>query len=289
MGSITQHRWLEPLLPELLAEHGVTWPTAAQHVAQRLLGGQVGVGDRGQVGLGVDPQVERAEPAHGDVVRGVGQHVRERQVIAKTAHRVETVPSSGPSWPRRDRPGVACATPDRLPAAARHLAVVGGLQALPAAQQPPQRVQPGRWRRARPPTRRVRSPAPGGCTRLACLRALGQVGEGPDHVRGGDVPQPETAQPRRVDEPAPSATPRPAPSRRASAEEEVWRPRPVTALTVPMARSAAGTSALNSVDLPTPEWPTSTLTRPVTSSRRLVQPLVSQRPAQHHMRTPSGS
>ena len=37
------------------------------------------------------------------------------------------------------------------------------------------------------------------------------------------------------------------------------RPRPVTALTTPMARSVPGTSALTSVDLPTPLWPSSTL------------------------------
>jgi hypothetical protein len=43
----------------------------------------------------------------------------------------------------------------------------------------------------------------------------------------------------------------------AIADEEVWRPLPI-ALTRPVARSAEGTSALISVDLPTPEWPTST-------------------------------
>ena len=40
------------------------------------------------------------------------------------------------------------------------------------------------------------------------------------------------------------------------------RPRPVTTLTTPVARSASGTRALTSVLLPTPEWPTSTLTPP---------------------------
>ena len=48
-----------------------------------------------------------------------------------------------------------------------------------------------------------------------------------------------------------------------SAEVEVCRPRPVTALTSPTARSASGTSALTSVDLPTPLCPTSTLVRPL--------------------------
>ena len=49
----------------------------------------------------------------------------------------------------------------------------------------------------------------------------------------------------------------------ATAEDEVCRPRPVTGLTSPTARSASGIRALTSVDLPTPEWPTSTLIRPV--------------------------
>jgi len=55
----------------LLAEHRVARPGPAQHVPQLLLGSQVGIGDRGKVGLGFDPQVQRPEPAHGDVVRRV--------------------------------------------------------------------------------------------------------------------------------------------------------------------------------------------------------------------------
>ena len=51
-------------------------------------------------------------------------------------------------------------------------------------------------------------------------------------------------------------------SARATADDEVCRPRPVTSLTTPVARRARGTRALTSVLLPTPEWPTSTLTRP---------------------------
>ena len=51
------------------------------------------------------------------------------------------------------------------------------------------------------------------------------------------------------------------------AEVDVCRPRPVTALTTPTSRSASGTSALTSVDLPTPLWPISTLVRPASRSR----------------------
>ena len=53
----------------------------------------------------------------------------------------------------------------------------------------------------------------------------------------------------------------------ATAEDEVWRPRPVTTLTEPTARSAPGTSAFTRVDLPTPECPTMTLIRPASASR----------------------
>ena len=47
-------------------------------------------------------------------------------------------------------------------------------------------------------------------------------------------------------------------SGKAIALDEVWRPRPVASFTSPVTRSAAGTNALMSVDLPTPEWPTNT-------------------------------
>ena len=56
------------------------------------------------------------------------------------------------------------------------------------------------------------------------------------------------------------------------AEEEVWRPLPVTSLTTPVARSAPGTSALTRVDLPTPEWPMKTLTCPTSRSCNASRP-----------------
>ena len=49
------------------------------------------------------------------------------------------------------------------------------------------------------------------------------------------------------------------------------RPRPVTALTSPIARSAPGISALTRVDFPTPEWPTKTLRCPRSRSPQRVQ------------------
>ncbi len=71
-----------------------------------------------------------------------------------------------------------------------------------------------------------------------------------------------------------------------SAEVEVCRPRPVTALTCPIARSVPGTSALTSVDLPTPLWPTSTLTRPASRDRRSVE--VAAAAGHDRWGTPSG-
>ena len=76
-----------------------------------------------------------------------------------------------------------------------------------------------------------------------------------------------------------------ASSGRATADEEVCRPRPVTGLTSLTARKAAGTSAFTSVDLPTPEWPTSTLTWPVSRARTSS----SGPPAGHDGGTPSGA
>ena len=60
------------------------------------------------------------------------------------------------------------------------------------------------------------------------------------------------------------------------------RPRPVTSLTMPVARSAPGTRALTSVDLPTPLCPSSTLVRPsqpVAQRRRGRRPAASRRTA----------
>ena len=59
----------------------------------------------------------------------------------------------------------------------------------------------------------------------------------------------------------------PSGSGNATAEDDVCRPRPVTGLTVPVTRSASGTSALTSVDLPTPDCPMSTLMRPSNAVR----------------------
>ncbi len=61
--------------------------------------------------------------------------------------------------------------------------------------------------------------------------------------------------------------PSPVSTRIDTVELDVWRPRPVTWLTTPVARFASGTRALTSVDLPTPEWPTATVVRSTSSAR----------------------
>ena len=80
----------------LLAEHGVARPGPGQGAADALLDRLVGVGHRGQVGLVHHVQVQRLEPARGQRVGVVGQHVREPQVVG-------VVGGHGPqAMPRRD-------------------------------------------------------------------------------------------------------------------------------------------------------------------------------------------
>ena len=73
---------------ELLTEHGVTGTGTGQLAADGLLGGLVRIGDRRQIGLRLDLEVERFEPAHGLVVHGIGQHMGQTQVIVVALKRV---------------------------------------------------------------------------------------------------------------------------------------------------------------------------------------------------------
>jgi hypothetical protein len=59
----------------------------------------------------------------------------------------------------------------------------------------------------------------------------------------------------------------PSPRGSATADDEVCLPRPVTGLTVPTVRAASGTSVFTRVDLPTPDWPISTLIRLASADR----------------------
>ena len=67
---------------ELFTEHDIVGPLRRQRVAQHLLDRPVGVGHRGQVGFGLDAQIERAEPIHRQRVGLVGQLQRQGHVIA---------------------------------------------------------------------------------------------------------------------------------------------------------------------------------------------------------------
>ena len=53
----------------------------------------VGIGHGRQVGLGLDPQVERPEPPGRDVVGGVCEDMREAQVVVVADH-----PRNGTAW-----------------------------------------------------------------------------------------------------------------------------------------------------------------------------------------------
>jgi hypothetical protein len=56
----------------------------------------VRVADRGQVRLGVDPEVGGPEAPHGDVVRCVREHVRETQVIVIPRHAANRIAPARP-------------------------------------------------------------------------------------------------------------------------------------------------------------------------------------------------
>jgi hypothetical protein len=73
-------------MTEFLAQHRVPWPSPAEHVPQRLFHRKISITDRRLVRLGLHPQVQRAEAAHRNVVRGVREDMRESKVAIKTCH-----------------------------------------------------------------------------------------------------------------------------------------------------------------------------------------------------------
>ena len=70
---------------ELLAEHAVFGPLAGDHPAKGCLGRLVGLGDRGEVGLRLDLEVEGAESLHRDDVGGIG-HAQGEIEIGSVVH-----------------------------------------------------------------------------------------------------------------------------------------------------------------------------------------------------------
>ena len=81
IGSTTQRRWLKPLEPSSSPTHRVPRAGAGQRAADAVLDRPVGVGHRGQVRLGVDPQVHRLVAARAHRVGVVGEDVRQPQVV----------------------------------------------------------------------------------------------------------------------------------------------------------------------------------------------------------------
>ena len=68
------------MVPNSSPEHRVARAVAREPVADHLLDRAVGLGDRREVGLGLDHQVAGSEPRHRERVGGVGERVREREV-----------------------------------------------------------------------------------------------------------------------------------------------------------------------------------------------------------------
>ena len=156
---------------------------------------------------------------------------------------------------RARRHGLQCAAfspdgpvpPAGVPDVARRLLGAGA-----RAQQAAQRLQPRGAGRAGPARRHERVEAALRLVVRAAAGALagagGQVGERGEDAVGVDVRQPERPHAGGVDHPAAARA-----GGSTTADDDVCRPRPVTSLTTPVARAAPGTSALTSVDLPTPE------------------------------------
>src|SRR6185437_3868352 len=74
------------------AEHRVLRPAGGEMLAQGLLDGAVGLGDGGQVGLGLHHEVRGAEAGHRDRIGGVGELQRESKVVGGAGHRAHATP-----------------------------------------------------------------------------------------------------------------------------------------------------------------------------------------------------
>ncbi len=81
IGSMIHCRWLWPLEPCSSPSTASRERTRAQRAPDRLLDRLVGVGHRRQVGLAHHVQVQRLEPALGDRVGVVGEHVGQAEVV----------------------------------------------------------------------------------------------------------------------------------------------------------------------------------------------------------------
>ena len=76
------------LRAELFAGDRVVGTVLAEHVANRRLDRSVGIGDRRQVGLGLDREIGRAEALRRDRVGGVGEPLGQVEIAGVVRRRV---------------------------------------------------------------------------------------------------------------------------------------------------------------------------------------------------------
>ena len=95
IGSSTQARSARPSSPPRSSPTTGRPGARRDQRPQRVLGGQVGVGDRGPVRLAVHPQVGGPEAGQGDRVGGVGEAQSEIQ-IGVHATSIPALPGTGP-------------------------------------------------------------------------------------------------------------------------------------------------------------------------------------------------
>ena len=85
-----------PVVAELLAEHALTRAPARDELADSLFGGAIGLGDGAQIGLRLDPKVERPEASERDRVGAVSQLLSKGEVRAHGPSRYLTTEMRSP-------------------------------------------------------------------------------------------------------------------------------------------------------------------------------------------------
>ena len=175
--------------------------------------------------------------------RGARESQGRRRLVATVLLVVGAVGAAGAGVPRP-------ATPAPGPSGADGASV--SRRALAGGEQPPERLDPVGVGLARRSTASSR-PHSGSSSPWVQPRGQSSVissrsGNAPIRSSGCTCASPKERMPGvSMIQPSPSGQ-----LAACSADVEVCRPRPVTALTMPTSRSASGTSALTSVDLPTP-------------------------------------
>ena len=91
IGSTIQRRDPEPDSPRSSPTTASSGRRSASKSSYGVLDRAVGVSDRGEVGLGLDHQVGGLEAGPGDRVGGVGELMRQRQVVGPRRHKITLV------------------------------------------------------------------------------------------------------------------------------------------------------------------------------------------------------